>query len=693
MKLDARIALLKNLDIEAEITYHDYKKFRTDAKIVPVGEAQNEHKTGRFYPYLQHHSEKKDPETPVFACQTLRARTPRRHNFFCGNLMTLWKTMGVLLLYGPSCCEAATNENAVIQRLQILGTQRPLKLETQVGDVLDQRRIARDVHRAWGTGWFEDIRVEVSREQDAVQLVFHLAEKPRYYLRRIVFEPASLQHPVRIEPGAPLNKLICHRVAADVRSRLVEEGYKDAEVQSEIVAVGLRQADLRLRLRPGPQYRVQEIRFWGTLGLDKDVLLQAMRSTRARRVLPGLPGVWNGWRWHSRFSERRVEASLQSLRSFYFSQGYWGAVVTLASIDFAGNQATLSIAVDSGPRYRITQAQIGEQVILPLNHSTVVPELCRCLRQVQSQAEKEGKLDFSFEMEVREAERLGSDSAGRSSRNELTGMRKDDRELSLNVKAETGASYWVGRIEFRGNHRFSELTLRRMLLLNEGDLFDYGQLRRSLARLNRLGFFQAVTEENVQFFRHPLTGYVDLTLELKERPRGYWSLSGSAEPLSLFRPLPFSVATRLLNWGNGRLELSTYLASLTLFPLVSPMTPVFLLAPVPRWQPLIAVGRPSLPGQPWRSGFLFLPQAGWRATLAASGLVQARGALLALKDNDISAGELAVPVWRGMKENENDIPRAKFTGTLLCGKAKPQLSWPRSIVASVLDWVLAMPTF
>ena len=38
MKLDARIALLKNLDLEFDVTFRDYQKFRTDAVIRPLGE-------------------------------------------------------------------------------------------------------------------------------------------------------------------------------------------------------------------------------------------------------------------------------------------------------------------------------------------------------------------------------------------------------------------------------------------------------------------------------------------------------------------------------------------------------------------------------------------------------------------------------------------------------------------------------
>jgi hypothetical protein len=38
VKLDARIALLRNLDVAFDITFRDYRKFRTDAVIRPLGE-------------------------------------------------------------------------------------------------------------------------------------------------------------------------------------------------------------------------------------------------------------------------------------------------------------------------------------------------------------------------------------------------------------------------------------------------------------------------------------------------------------------------------------------------------------------------------------------------------------------------------------------------------------------------------
>jgi hypothetical protein len=43
LKLDARLALLKGVNISEDVTFRDYKKFRTDTKILTIGEAQEQH--------------------------------------------------------------------------------------------------------------------------------------------------------------------------------------------------------------------------------------------------------------------------------------------------------------------------------------------------------------------------------------------------------------------------------------------------------------------------------------------------------------------------------------------------------------------------------------------------------------------------------------------------------------------------
>lgn len=40
--MDARLALLKEFNLDVDITDRNYKKFRTDTRIVPLGEAQEQ---------------------------------------------------------------------------------------------------------------------------------------------------------------------------------------------------------------------------------------------------------------------------------------------------------------------------------------------------------------------------------------------------------------------------------------------------------------------------------------------------------------------------------------------------------------------------------------------------------------------------------------------------------------------------
>ena len=40
VKVDVRLALLKNFNVDVEQSYRDYKKFRASSKIVGIGEVQ-----------------------------------------------------------------------------------------------------------------------------------------------------------------------------------------------------------------------------------------------------------------------------------------------------------------------------------------------------------------------------------------------------------------------------------------------------------------------------------------------------------------------------------------------------------------------------------------------------------------------------------------------------------------------------
>ena len=68
--------------------------------------------------------------------------------------------------------------------------------------------------------------------------------------------------------------------------------------------------------------------------------------------------------------------------------------------------------------------------------------------------------------------------------------------------------------------------MRRNFVLEEGQLFDEQLLRKSIARLNRTGWFAEIESRNVVVHPDAQTGFASVTVELAERRGGSWRLSG-----------------------------------------------------------------------------------------------------------------------------------------------------------------------
>ena len=513
----------------------------------------------------------------------------------------IWRT---LLLSFLSHAALWAADSPFIQTLQIRGSRRPLELETRSGQTLDLVRIEHDVRRLWATGWFNDILVESSPCVEGVHLVFTLAEKPRLHLRRVEFDPENERRALDLEKGTPIDAVLAKRVAAALRQQLVEEGHAEATVEAGVIPVGFQQADLRVRVERDRDYRVQEMRFSGSLGLKPNELRGALRATRARRLLPGVGPLWRGWRLLAPLSQQRLQADVERLQSLYLSRGYFDAKVGISTVDTAEDKATVTVQVDAGPRYRVERLEVvgaeSIQELPPQPDGTFSSrELCQFLLEARRESETEGKFGFTALLEAKTTseplrDRWGIDPKGGGLAETGAVARP---WVALKAKIETGAVYRVGQIEFRGHHAVGDSTLRRALLLQEGDLFDEGRLRRSLARLSQLVLLEPVVASDVRVKLAPKDHRVDLSILVKEKPRGRWSFSGPLGPVSAFGHLQFTIGSRLPSLGYGPLELSTYHATFSLLALSSPLVSLLSLVPQTDWQPLVALERPYLPGQ------------------------------------------------------------------------------------------------
>ena len=562
----------------------------------------------------------------------------------------------------------ANDQPCVIQSVVVDGTTRPLQLDTKAGKLLQSSQVARDVKRLWATGWFDDIRVEKESVHAGCVVRFQLTERTRYLLRRVRFKPRQFELPTPVPSGTFIDRAAVERLAKTFEEKLKDSGYREAIVHFTLTPVGVHQADLSFRVNQGRRTVVDTVEISGLNQEDSRQVARILRGIQARQLLPGIPGVWEGWKLRPALNQETLNRALQNLRSHYISQGYLDATATVEGIGFERNFASISIRVLPGTFYRIESLQIPDSLTPAqpgiLQSQLPLKDLCHCLLKKRAQAERGGISEFEAHLLVHPENQNGDPWT--------------QPRVSLSAQTQMGSPYRVRSIAFRGNHHLSDLTLRKVLVLVEGEWFDRNLLRRSLTRLNLTGLIYPLSELDVEVQPDSAQHTVDVVISVRETDRGRWFL-GAPVRSGLSRGAWFSVGSRLPNWGPSYLELPTHILALNL------TGPVFGL-PLSPFNPAhlsITLARPYFPGQSWRSGFQVSPQASWTQMLLASGMHQARPRLAEWLQ---PTPGLSVPVqWNTASPGQ---PGTLTSGVLTCEPESRTQGRLLSYLQIATEWLL-----
>jgi outer membrane protein insertion porin family len=583
--------------------------------------------------------------------------------------------LSALLLTSAAFAEGpiapATSDPLVIRSVSVEGTKAAVELKTQVGQNYDASTVQSDVRRLWATGRYDDIRVESKPEDSGTSVVFHVTETPQLVLHQFKVEPSTYGLQMNLPEGTPMTRLRAHQIAYQAQQDLRSDGFRTATVDYDLVPYIGNQVDLHLNIEAGEQIKVKEVEFTGDTAFDPKDLRGTLRSLKIRRVTPPIPGVWAGWRLYPGYNPDGIQGDLALLRSYYISRGYFDANVKLSDVQVQQKDAKVSIQVDAGQLYHVRTWQVSGNGVLPktvhpVNGLMRYQNFCSTLFVARRGAEHDGILDFTVNVQVQPTQNSTPQSP--------------EADLAANV--ERGKPFRIGRIEFTGNRHFTEAAVRSNFLLDEGDLLDEHQLRKSMARLNEANFFLPVTERNTMIHTDPERGIADIDFRVSERKRGSWNLSGPVGPASIAGPLEASIRTRLPAWGSGIFEASTYTVSLSIYAFVHSFLPALGLPKIP-FLPIAALNRPYTPGEGWTSGIMIIPQLGWRYGVAGYGVAQLQHRL--------------IPVLRGDRDLEPELPVTVDTPnsrtTMFCEPPYPRAYPVRNALAMGLRFIGAIAGF
>ncbi len=361
-------------------------------------------------------------------------------------------------------------------------------------------------------GVFSDVAAEISRESGAEVLIFKVEELP--LVRNVRFEGNDKISTDKLReiltfriPGIYDHFEVAKSVDV-VKALYSSEGYYAADISADSHVNKDNETLVTFRIKEGDIVRIKEIRFEGNSVFDEDDLRDAM-ETREKWIFSWITDRGN-------YNELQLNQDLERIADLYFNQGYIRVRVQKPVISLVDDDKNmlLLIEIDEGPQYKVAtvdaQGELLQEKNLLLEMVEVVPGEVFSRQKLRKGIE--AITDFYADQ-------------GYAYANVSPLSRADDEKLLIDVMLdiEQGPQLIVERINIAGNVKTRDKVIRREVRLMEGELFNATMLKKSKARINSLGYFEAV---DVSTSEGSDQNRMNVNINVKERQTGAFSVGG-----------------------------------------------------------------------------------------------------------------------------------------------------------------------
>jgi outer membrane protein insertion porin family len=467
---------------------------------------------------------------------------------------------------------------------------------TKKGDKYDEETLRRDFMTLWNTTRFDDIRME--REATPTGWLIRFVVVERRVVRSIKYDGMK-----SITVSEILDRFKDRKVGLSVESQydpnkvqrarnvlqeyLAERGRQFATVEPEIRQVPPSSLEITFKVNEGPKVKVNNIDVQNNKVFSDRVVIRAMRNLRP----VGIPhSIFLESLFPKTFDSTKYEEDQQRVQQFYQTKGYFTARVTgdpPVIVDTGGGKFRLPLIKPNRPGKGANLAiQVEEGRLMRLqNINFVGVKLFRTPETLMRPI-------FGMQQgDVFSTEKL---SKGFTELRKLYGqfgyinfvaepdfdIQPGSDRLNLTLTFDEGQQFFVRRIDFSGNTTTRDKVIRRELLIDEGDIFNTRMWELSILRLNQLGYFDTLKEdESVDMKTDTRSGTVDLTLKVKERGKNTVQMSGGVSGIS-GSFLGFSYSTNNFLGLGETLSIATQVGTRTRDISLSFTEPYFLDKPV-----------------------------------------------------------------------------------------------------------------
>ncbi len=395
-------------------------------------------------------------------------------------------------------------------------------LPLRVGDTYNDEKGAAAIRALFALGLFKDVRLDASGDV----LVVIVEERPTVadvdFVGAREFDKEVLKKALRdvgLTEGRPFDKALADRAEQELKRQYINRSLYGAEVVTTVTPIERNRVNLTFTVSEGEPARIKEIRIVGNKAFGESTL---------RGLFDLDTGGFLSWYTKSdRYSRTKLNADLETLRSYYLTRGYLEFKIDSTQVAISPDKQDISITINvtEGERYVVSGVKLEGNYLGKDDEFkslvTIKPGEAYNADQV-AQTTKAfidyfGKFGFAFaRVEARpEIDRVNN-------------------RVAFVLQADPSRRAYVRRVSIGGNNRTRDEVIRREFRQFESSWYDGDKIRLSRDRIDRLGFFKEVNVETQDVPGSP--DQIDLNVTVAEKPTGSLSLGAgfsSAERLAL----------------------------------------------------------------------------------------------------------------------------------------------------------------
>lgn len=263
---------------------------------------------------------------------------------------------------------AWAQQSFVVKHIEIQGLQRTEAatvenyLPIKRGQTLKPSDTAEILRALYKTGFFEQINL--SREGNT--LIIRVVERPTIGQLKITGNSAiptdkltSVMRSLDIAEGRVYNPAMLEKIRQSLLNQYYQLGRYNARVDVRTSSLPRNRVMVRIDISEGMMAKVKRISIIGNHVFDEKTLIKQMELNTA--------GLFTFITQSDRYSEERLDISLDKLRGYYMDHGYLRFEVKSAQAEVTPDRKAVyvTIVVSEGQPYTVERTEIEGKMVMP----------------------------------------------------------------------------------------------------------------------------------------------------------------------------------------------------------------------------------------------------------------------------------------------------------------------------------------